>query len=239
MAHMSLDELVSQLAKVYGADLRAVVLYGSAARGEHIARRSDVNVLVIADSLTMAHLREEAAVARAWAESGNPPPLTMTTAEWRGSADIFPMEYADVLERHQVLHGTLPLDGVAVSPHDLRLQVEQEAMGKLLRLRREILAAGGDRKRLADLISRSLSAVMVVFRGVERLNGAAPSVDYEALSRAVAARAGFDAEPFVRAVHHARGSVPLSGEAVERVVGGYLAGLEHLVAYLDRFVLPS
>ena len=43
---MKLDELVDQLKKVYGAQLRAVVLYGSAAAGEHIPKRSDYNVLV-------------------------------------------------------------------------------------------------------------------------------------------------------------------------------------------------
>ena len=34
MATMTLDELVSQLRAAYGAELRAVVLYGSAAAGE-------------------------------------------------------------------------------------------------------------------------------------------------------------------------------------------------------------
>src|SRR5688500_19744456 len=96
---MTLEELVAQLQKVYGAHLRAVVLYGSAAAGEHIAKRSDYNVLVIVDEFTMEHMRAGAAVARAWGEKGDPPPLILTSAEWRGSADIFPMEDADILER--------------------------------------------------------------------------------------------------------------------------------------------
>jgi len=96
---MTLEELVGQLQKVYGAQLRSVVLYGSAAAGEHIPKRSDYNVLVIVDELTMEHMRAGAAVARAWGEDGNPPPLTFTLDEWQGSSDIFPMEYADILER--------------------------------------------------------------------------------------------------------------------------------------------
>ena len=68
---MTLEELVAQLQKVYGGQLRTVVLYGSAAAGEHIAKRSDYNVLVIVDALTMQHMRAEAAVARAWGEKGN------------------------------------------------------------------------------------------------------------------------------------------------------------------------
>src|SRR3954470_24946647 len=128
MARMTLDELVAQLRAAYGTGLRSVVLYGSAAAGEHIAKRSDYNVLVIVDSLDASRLAAASAAARAWAEGGNPAPLTLTTSEWRGSSDIFPMEYADILERHKILYGESPFDGISVDPKDLRLQLEQEAM---------------------------------------------------------------------------------------------------------------
>src|SRR3954469_13423332 len=133
MARMTLEELVSQLRAAYGTALRSVVLYGSAAAGEHIAKRSDYNVLGIFDSLDAARLSAASATARAWAEAGNPAPLTLTTSEWRGSADIFPMEYADILERHRILHGESPFEGITVDARDLRLQLEQEAMGKLIK----------------------------------------------------------------------------------------------------------
>ena len=232
---MKLEELVSQLQKVYGAQLRTVLLYGSAAAGEHIPKRSDYNVLVIVDEITMQHLRTEAAVARAWGEAGNPPPLTLTLSEWRGSADIFPMEYADILERHRVLHGTLPSDGIAVDRGHLRLQVEHEAMGKLLKLRQGILAAGGSDKGQTDLLAASLSTIMVIFRAVERLHGAVPPTDYEKLSRDVGIRVGFDAEPFTRVVRHVRGTTKIGSADVAAVMNGYLDGMYRLVAYLDRY----
>ena len=51
MAKMTLDELVAQLRAAFGAELRSVVLYGSAASGEHIPKQSDYNVLVLVDAL--------------------------------------------------------------------------------------------------------------------------------------------------------------------------------------------
>ena len=51
MATMTLDELVSQLRAAYGTELHAGVLYGSAAAGEHIPKRSDDHVLVLANGL--------------------------------------------------------------------------------------------------------------------------------------------------------------------------------------------
>ena len=140
---MSLDELVVQLRQVHGDLLEAVVLYGSAASDEQIKGHSDHNVLVIVQSLSVTTLQALSQTTRAWNEAGNSPPLTITRDEWTRSTDIFPMEYADILERHRVLYGSLPLDGIAVDRDDLRLQVEQEAMGKLLRLRRELQQSSG------------------------------------------------------------------------------------------------
>lgn len=235
MATMTLDELVAQLTKAYDDTLVAVVLYGSAAAGEHVRDRSDYNVLVIVRDLPMDRLRAVAAVTTAWADAGNPPPLTLTVAEWRASADIFPMEYADILERHRVLQGELPLDGIRVAPADLRLQVEHQAMGKLLRLRQGVLAAGADGKRQLALLADSLSTIMVVFRGVVRLHGARPPAGHEALSREVGLRAGFDAEPFVRVARHVRGEQALAPAAAADVLQGYLNGVQTLVTYLNRF----
>ncbi|HEX2250277.1 MAG TPA: hypothetical protein VHH32_07995 [Gemmatimonadales bacterium] len=233
MAKMTLDELVSQLGKVYGSGLRAAVLYGSTAAGEHIAKRSDYNVLVLVDALDVDTLEREASVARAWAEAGNPPPLMLTVEEWRSSADIFPMEYADILGRHQVLHGTLPSDGIRVDREHLRLQAEHEAMGKLLALRQGVLASGGDRKRLIELLERSLSTFMVIFRATLRLHGEEPPTDYEALSTRVGELAGLDSTPFVRVVRHVRRNAPLAASDAPGVLAGYLAGVQRLVAHID------
>jgi hypothetical protein len=231
---MKLDELVRQLRLAYGEALRSAVLFGSAVAGEHVAKTSDYNVLVIVDSLPLERLRAVAAVSKAWAEDGNPPPMTFTTSEWRSSSDIFPMEYADILERHRVLHGDPPFDGISVNPADLRLQVEHQTMGKLLQLRQAVMGAGGDSALQLNVLEKSLSTLMVVFRGVVRLHAQVPSQDYEALTRTVGEKAGFSPEPFVRVIRHVRGSEKLRREAASGILEEYLSAMERLVAYLDR-----
>jgi hypothetical protein len=210
-----------------------VVLYGSAAAGEHIAKRSDYNLLVLVDSLDLELLQRESAIARAWAEAGNPPPLTLTVQEWRASSDIFPMEYADILERHRVLYGSPPFDGITVDRRDLRLQLENQAMGKLLQLRRGVLSSGGDRKQIVELLASSLSTFMVLFRAVLRYHGEIPDTDYEALCRQVAARTGVSTDPFMRVVRHVRGTQKLTDQEVMPVLAGYLAGAQGVVRYVD------
>ncbi len=235
MAKMTPEQLVEQLRAAYGPELRNVVLYGSAAAGEHIPKRSDYNILVLVDKLPLERLRAAAAVSSAWGEAGNPPPMTLTTHEWRSSADIFAMEYADIIDRHKVLYGENPFDGIRVDPKDLRLQLEHEAMGKLLKLRQGVLASGGDAKRQTELLADSLSTIMVIFRAVVRLEGGVPAKDNLAVSQAVARNAGFDASPFERVVRHVRGEQPITAAEVGNVIAGYLDGMERLVDHLDRF----
>lgn len=235
MATMTLDDLVTQLRAAYGARLDSVVLYGSAAAGEHIPKRSDYNVLLLLKEIDADALASASAVARAWSDAGNPPPMTMTVDEWRGSADVFPMEYADILDRHRVLYGTPPFDGVSVSMRDLRLQLEQQVTGKLLQLRQGALLAGTDGKRQVELIAASLSTMMVLFRAVLRLCGEKPDTDNAALARRVGARAGFDAAPFERAVQHVRGERKLDASEAGATLAGYIAGIRRLQRYLDGF----
>lgn len=238
MAQMTLDEMVAQLRAAYGGGLHAVVLYGSAARAEGArpggtapGRRYDL--LVIVERLGMDELRRVAPTARAWQEAGHPAPLTLTLREWRSSADVFPMEYSDVLDAHRVLHGALPTEGLVVRLGDLRRELEHQVLGKLLQLRAGVLAAGNDGKRQLALLEASRGTMLVLFRAVARLHGERPAADAEGLVRWAGGQAGFDAAPFVRVVRHAAGAERLTPGDAAGVLAGELEALERLVAHVD------
>ncbi len=233
-ARMTLDQLVSQLVQVHGEKLRCVLLYGSAAVGEAVQRQSDQNVLVLVEQIEPAQLEALGATVRAWEEAGNPPPLELTVREWQRSADIFPMEYADILERHRVLHGTLP-DGTTVSREDLRRQAEFEAMGKVLRLRQGIMHAGTDGTRQLELLKASHSTLLVIFRAALRAAGERAPADRSALIERVASLSGLDAAPFLRVHGLLKGGATLAARDAEPVVLGTLAGMERLAAWLDTY----
>ena len=236
MAKMTLDELVTQLRTAYSSALRAVVLYGSAAGGEHHGKHSDQNVLVIVRALSLETMTAAAAVARAWTAAGNPAPLTLTEAEWKSSVDVFAMEHADIRDRHKMLYlepGYDPLAGMNVAARDVRQQLEYEAMATLLGLRGQILSSDGNEKDRIQLLTGSLGRVLALFRALLRLTGQKPGVDNAAVCRSAATTAGFDAAPFVAVVDHRRGTTKVEGAAVAGVLSGYHDGLERMVAYVD------
>lgn len=234
MAKMTLETLVEQLRTAHGDALEAVVLYGSAAR-HRSSHAGAIDVLVIVRTLAESSLRGAGAATRAWIQAGNPAPLTLTSAEWRSSADIFAIEYADILSMHHVLYGALPTDGLTVDRHDLRLQLEREVMGKLVQLRREMQARFGDGAAQRALLEAAHGTIFALFRAALRLTDGldAPYLDSEQVARDVAAKAGFDATPFLALVAHRRGTAKIADKDAAAVVRGCHDGLERLAGWLD------
>lgn len=240
MAKMTVDQLVQQLRAAYADALEAVVLHGSAVRHQGAAT-SAVDVLVIVRALSSESLQAVGAVTRAWMEAGNPAPLTLTVEEWQSSADIFAIEYADILSAHRVVHGTLATDGLTVTRHDLRLQLEREVVGKLLQLRRELMVRQGRAAAERELVAAAHGSIFALLRGTLRLlDGVMDAhADGDAVARTVAARAGFDPAPFLALRAHRHGTTPLKDADARAVLQGCHDGLQKLAGFLDELKLDG
>jgi predicted nucleotidyltransferase len=230
------ERFAGEMQKAYGADLASVVLYGSAARGEYRPGVSDLNVLVLLREVSPAALRRASEAARAWVAEGNPPPLMMSTDEWRGSADVWAIELADMRDAHLTVAGEDPFAGIDIRLEDLRMQCERELKGKQIQLRERYLLFAGEPAELGELLTRSFSTFLVLFRTVLRLGAEGGERDAESVVRRLAERVGFDPAPLLE-VHRARaGGEKLRPQADAPVVVGYLDAVSRVVAYVDRLV---
>ena len=228
-------DFARDLTTTYGDDLVSVVLYGSAARGEYREGVSDLNLLVLLRDTAAATLRRGSALARSWGAAKNPPPLVMSEREFRGSADVFPMELADIRDAHVILYGADPFAGVEIRPADLRLQLERELKSAYIRLRTRYMTDAGDAARFEPLLLKSLSTFLVMFRTVLRLSGEDGVRDPEAVVRATAQRVGFDPAPLLEIVRARAGGTKLDVGPDAPVVTGYLDAVAEVVRYVDRF----
>ena len=231
------DQLAQRLQAALGAELVAVVLYGSAARpkspGVEAALPGARNILVLVRTLTPSALRSVARTTHEWIAAGHPAPLIMTEGEWRTSRDIFAIEVAEILERHEDLVGALPTEIATVDPAHLRHQLEFEAMGKLLAIRQGILAADGDATRELQLLAATKSGVLVLFRTLLRLHGEPIPADPSEVVRQAAGRAAFDPAPFLRVLTHVTGAAVIPHGEADAVLTGYHQGIERFVAHVD------
>lgn len=193
-----LEQLVAKLREGLGAELVSVILYGSAATGDHHSRFSDLNVLCVLRQITPSQLAATEPVFRWWQGQGNPSPLLLTEHEVETSTDCFAIEFHDIREHHRILHGADVVSGLTIDNRFYRAQVERELRSKLLRLRQKASAVLSDRDVLRRLLIDSVSSFCVLFRHALLLSG----VEGDARKRGVIERAsrhfGLDGTPFLK-----------------------------------------
>jgi predicted nucleotidyltransferase len=173
---LELKELVDRLKSAYGQRLVSVILYGSAASGDHDAAFSDVNVLCVLDRVDAASLKQSEPVFRWWREQNPVPPLLMDESDVRHSTDCFPIEFQDMKDRRQVLHGKDLIEGMTIDFSFYRARIEYELRSKLLRLRYRATPLLGDKDSLIRLCADSLSTFLVLARHALRLSGNAVGI---------------------------------------------------------------
>src|SRR5436305_652082 len=144
----ALNHLVEDLHATHGDNLASVVLYGSAAAGDHIELRSDHNLLIVLNRITAEDLRLAQAPMREWQDLGQPVPVYFTLAELKDAADVFPIEFLQMEKARKVLYGSDPFEFVKISRANLRHQTEYELRTKLIRLRRLYIRASASVEKL-------------------------------------------------------------------------------------------
>lgn len=166
-----LHELVERLKQAHGDRLLAVILYGSAASGEHKEHFSDINVLCVLSRITPAELAFDGPIFEWWRGQGNPPPLLLSEEEVRTSTDCFPIEFSDMKERRRVLFGKDVIESLAIEKTFYRAQVEMELRSKLLRLRQKAADVLSNDAALLRLMIDSVPNFLVLARHALILSG--------------------------------------------------------------------
>jgi predicted nucleotidyltransferase len=210
-----------------------VILYGSAASGNHHEQFSDLNVLCVLAQVTPSELGASEPVFKWWRELGNPAPLLMSEIEIQTSTDCFPIEFHDMQERRRVLYGKDVIDGLVIDRSFYRAQVEFDLRSKLLRLRQKAAAVLTDKSALLHLMLDSVSTFCVLARHALLLSGIETGFrkhDTVAKMRDISLDASaLETLLDIRARHKKTGDV----EAVT-LFSSYLKQIEALVAHVDR-----
>lgn len=228
------NQLVEKLRKAYGDRLVSVVLYGSAASGDHHPKFSDFNILYVLNAITPRELGESEDIFRWWREQGSPAPLLLTEQELVTSTDCFAIEFLDIKQQHQLLHGKDVISGLAVDRSFYRAQVEHDLRAKLLRLRQKAAGMLSEPDLLRRLLIDSISTFAVLFRHVLALHGAeAPHRKREVIA-AAQRQFGFEAGPFEKLLDIREERLKPRDVEPVGLLAGYLNGIGVVIDAVDR-----
>ncbi len=233
---MKPDNLVKKLQAALGTGIRSVILYGSAAAGDHVGKRSDYNILVVTDRLGTRELTVLSKAALEWRKAGNPLPLFFTLDRLRRSADVFPIELMDIAESHRILYGEDVLEQIEIHPENLRLILEHQLKSSLIQLREGLLLTEGKPKKITNLMIDSLSTILVLFRASLRLyENEVPAIKLDAL-KSLAQHIPFDDSVFVTIEGLKEGRTNAKSLDAISLFDRYLANVEIVVDAVDAHV---
>ncbi len=235
-----LAELVEGLKSAIGANLKTVILFGSAAAGEFQPEHSDLNVLCVLDRLDGAELQKLSPTARWWEKKGHPAPLVFGLEELQRAADVFAIELLDIQEKHRLLFGDNIFTEMRIPLHLHREQVERELRTNLVRLRQRYLGSARNDRAVRHLITESVSSFIVLFRHALRAMSEPAPHNRQAVVEQLATRLGFDAAGVLNALQLRERRRSPSGAELTRIFHAYLGAVTHVVEEVDRrFGMPE
>ena len=191
-------EITGDYQQAFGAHLISIILFGSAAGGDYIPGKSDLNFLITLTDQGVERLDLVLELVARWRKRNVAIPLFMTRSYINCSLDAYPIEFINMKRHYVVVTGEDVLADLAFDPCHIRLQLERELRGKLLHLRSGYLATEGSARKIRELISVSLTAFISLFGALLYLGNVPIPHGKREIVAAAGATFGIDADVFLK-----------------------------------------
>jgi len=224
-----LPPYLAQVQKLFGDALEAVILYGSAAGGEYLPGKSNINLLIILTKQDTELLKQYAILHKRWQKEQIVVPLFLTQAELKSSLGLFPLEYLEIQDRHVLLAGRDPFPELRIDLKNLRTQCEQELRGNLLRLRQRFVEGGASTEAITILLPLSLTALLPCLRGLLRAKERPVERSADGVLQAVVKEFGVDTAAFQDVLNLKRGIISPGPAEAPRLFERYTSTLQSLI----------
>jgi hypothetical protein len=188
--------MVEHLQKEFASNIHSFHIVGSALLPDYNEKLSDVNSVVVLHTMDLQFIEFLAPLGITYSKKKVAAPLVMTPGYIDQSLDVFPIEFLDFKLLHKTVYGHDLLQDLQITMPDLRLQCEREIKTKLIGLRQGYISSLGKKKLIADLLVRSFTGSMALFRAIITLLKKEPPVQRADVITMLGAATGINAEIF-------------------------------------------
>jgi hypothetical protein len=230
-------EITGDYQKAFGAHLISIILFGSAAGGDYIPGKSDLNFLVTLTDQGIERLDLALAPVARWRKRHVAIPLFMSLSYLTGSLDAYPIEFLNMKRHYVVVSGEDVLAELAFEPGHIRLQLEREVRGKLLHLRSGYMATEGNARKLRALIGESLTAFVSLFNALLYLKHAEIPDGRREVITAAGQAFGIDVPVFLHCEEIRRKVDRFSADQVKALFRDYLKEVGRLCEQIEQMAV--
>jgi predicted nucleotidyltransferase len=154
-----LEELERSLSASLGEELKALLVFGSAVRGDYRPGQSDIELMIVVKNATPEKLASIANAITMARYAVRVEPMILTADEIPRAADVYPLLYDSIRQSHTLLCGEDPFKNLTISDRHRRLRIEQELREAQIRLRRVITDSLGQPAAMVTPLVRKLRQI--------------------------------------------------------------------------------
>lgn len=229
-----LEPFAQDYLRVFKEDLIAIILYGSAASGDYVYKKSDINFLIVLTANGVKNLDKAHPLIKKWHKSRVSTPLFLTEDYIATALDSFPIEFLTMKQHYKVVHGKDVLQNLQFNLKDIRLQCERELRGKLIHLQENYLTSLGKPRLLKSLLVQSLPTFSSIFSALLTLKGKnIPSTKSEVILQ-TAQEFAIDANVFNKIIALRANGLKLNRVEMNQLVKDYIEQIRKLTNEVDK-----
>jgi len=212
------EEFIEEIENLMGTNLVSVVKFGS--EGE------PNNLLFVFNKLNFGILDEIKPLIIKQRKKGSAVPLIFTKEELSNAADVFPLEFLDMIYPHKTLKGEKIIENIQLDKKHVRRQLEFELRSKLIHLRENYIWIKND-KELKQLLMSAVPSLMPLFYGLLYLKNIEPPTNLGRLFKLVTEKYKIDLNVLK--------NIKTKGKDVNKEdVNNLMKQLEKLIRVVDR-----
>jgi hypothetical protein len=227
------QEIIDDYKKLFGDELKGIILYGSAAGESYIRGKSDINFMILLSEEGIENLDRAFKTVAKWRKKKVATPLFLTTKYVATSLDVYPIEYLNFQRKHILVFGRDILKELEFNPDFVRLQCEREIKGKLLLLREAFLDTSGKKMALMEVIGQSLPAFIAIFEALLYLQGRETPLEKRGIIRSVCELFDLDAVLFEKLIDIKEQKLKPNKATMNTLFKAYISEIRKLSILVD------
>jgi len=147
-------------------NILSITIVGSAVTPDYRPDVSDINSVLIVETVNMTLLESVASLGRKFGRKGIAAPILMTPEYIERSLDVFPLEFMEYRAAHMVAYGRDFFADLAFGKDDVRAACERQSKSLLMAAHQGYLLALNNAQRLRSLLFELSNSVLPVLRGL-------------------------------------------------------------------------
>lgn len=234
-ARPGIETWFSTVLSAFENEIDSVYLYGSIVTPDYKPKESDINSMILFTTFSFEGVIRLQPFVQKGLKSRIVAPLCLGVETFERSADTFPMEFIEIQDKHLCIYGVDRVASLPIPTEPLRVKIEEQIKGKLIRLRQIFMEHGQEPKYLKPVLEEALRELLPVFRNMLRFQGVEqPPIVKQAILEELQRVNSLSLEPCFRVLNSLENAKPIPPAEVVPVYSEFADRLLQLGRVIDQ-----